>query len=275
MPSTRRGCSTRRRWCCRPRTDGRSCLVIIPFYRSSEPESPTTLGRRATEALRSLLGPCALYAEFGPPGASVERWLLRTGFALGWDVGWGLGGYRPRQPWWRELGGPDEVGLSGAAIDLLRRLAGEPHPAYRLPVGAARCLTDARRCRGLLEDSALATPPRPGGQLGVLLRSPNPWEFDARTLGRSGGQFLGDVIAVTGRERFRKFWKSAGPVEPSLTEALGIPVEEWTRDWLRVEFGSLEAGAPVTWDRLLWVLFLAAALTGLTAWAARQRSVLD
>ena len=96
-----------------------------------------------------------------------------------------------------------------------------------------------------------------------------------RTLGQSGGQFLGDVITVTGRERFRRFWTSRGPVEPSLTEALGVPVEEWTRDWLRVEFGSFEAGAPVAWDRLLWVLFLAAALTGLTAWGARQRSVLD
>lgn len=215
-----------------------SCFLV-------QPENPAFLIQSDLERLAwtddhskpapNPLGPCAIHAKYGSPGAGISRWLRGGGYVYG------------------------EAGLS-------RKIAGDPlgwytesrrfgvrwHP--HLSPAAAACLAGRREaCRTVfLHPFADDTPYRSYAGGRAYGRPPVPSlayqsrrVYEQRVFGGAEGELVSVLEAEFGPERFSAFWSSESEVTEAFRTAFGIPVEDWVQDWARKRWEDLESGPAV------------------------------
>ncbi len=256
-------------------TDGRTCLVIATLG----PDAISTLHAavavnslswrdlwsRWTRASSSgaLLGPCAFYGAFGPPGRRIAAWLQSTDDRPALDAAYFLG-------------------ASGAAPEPVAT------PAWRRPwswspylrPGLEACASgQAERCR----DAVLA-PSEPWSwwyaarfRVNAALSAPgvpNLGRLDAAGFQRLEGtetEFLGDVLRDVGPRRFAALWRSDEPLERAFARVVGEPLGTWTMHWVQRRLGRAPRGPTVPLAAALWALAVVGlAVTAGTAYAASR-----
>jgi hypothetical protein len=215
------------------------CVVAIPTFGK---------GLKAHEAgmlTRSgILGQCAFWSRYGPPGNEIQRWLeLGGAHFAGSDYVSGVWEYADRH---------SEQGPSSPRDSrFLLPLAGQACLGGREEV-CARAVTNPRTIYGI-PDSAL-----------------HVTEWDTR-LAPGERTLLIKLERDFGPERFQRFWTSNQPFEEAFQEAFGVELGAWVRHSLQ-SFGQISRGARVGGTSVvLTVLFLGACLGAALATAHRRR----
>lgn len=220
----------------------------------------------------SRLGPCAWWARFGPPGASVERWLARGG--AGFTVGESL---RASERLRIESAAPGPFGTGGNA-------------AFGGSSYAVRCLSgDTRACElGFLAEGADTwalpwnSPPsakaaaardaalRAAGYVGSL-RAAISWG----PLGVPAPLLMADLEKEFGDQALRTFWTSDERVDHAFRSAFGVDAGTWTRDWLQGYYGdAVPSGSSMPRPaNAVSVVLLLGVVAGLGGFVARRRQV--
>lgn len=260
-------------------TDGRTCLVVAALsnpgiVRLRRGLALDSLVRQSLwwqwgeEPLRgALLGPCAYYVAFGPAGRGVEAWLQSSDYIPALDPVWVVGGSQPLgrhridwargTSWWRSEWSfwrfPD---LEACASGLQRRCA-------QAVLGAAEPWWNAGytfRVAGEMSVPGVAN-------LGRLERRSAP------RLGFLAPAFVNDLLEDVGPERFAAFWRSDAPVEEAFAQAIGVPLGDWTRDWVQGQVGVAARASSVPPFAAVSALLLALALFAGGAALATRRVV--
>jgi len=207
-------------------------------------------------AAPALLGPCAYYARFGPPGRAVDEWLRHGGAALAItsptypppvrsrpmpDRGLGLFMLMEGSDWW--------------SVD--QRLD------FPLALNACRD-GHAPSCR------AFVMGPRGGDRalqaLGV--HSEQSWVVETRT-----AMFLSDLLTAIGPERFAAFWGASGTLGEAFQTAVGADLATWTERWAREHLGGRPSQPTVSVASLGISLGLVAVFLAIATLVAMRRRV--
>jgi hypothetical protein len=237
--------------------DRATCVVLVPvgyWIRRALDQEPAVRDSMLVESLRGGLGPCAFYAAYGTPGASVKRWLIAREHDVALDPAW----YerRPAPPLGWPLVHPTFKRWDWDAI-------------YSQPAAAVACLAGrAARCREAVLQGADAYGADP------VLRpvAPRPWWWRRERLVQ-GYRFLADVAGEVGHDRFSRFWSSTLPVDTALATALNAPVGEWTERWQRRFAPRLPLGADVPPGAAVLGMLLAAVAVATVALGVLRREV--
>jgi hypothetical protein len=229
-----------------PSRAGERCSVIMPF-----PTYPKlrrlVVGFFGTEVFsHQLLGPCAYYAAFGMPGAQVDRWLRERGWALAGDGDW----MRPAQqiefPSYYE-GGPQPLLYMGTSTGGVKCAAGQVDLCEH-EVMEHEVMEHARAPgsfstwwigNALIGQSRFNSTAQYGLTLGNSTR-------DHSALGIRENRMLTDMVRTLGRDRFGLFWTSNEPVPVAFEKAAGMPLGQWTANWVVEQYGPVEAGPGVS-----------------------------
>jgi len=239
-------------------SDRTTCIALIPagpywtrVLLRKQPEDP----RFSLEQwMTNRLGPCAFYAAHGTPGKPVRWWMARRGYDLSLSPAWA-------DPNFTQLWATWFTDSRGRVYwDLV----------YRYPFSTVACFGGRPDgCRAsVLEDAS-------GGFQDTLPKIVVT-EFRGFWRGQRlvpGERFLADVAREVGRDRFQRFWNSTEPVDTTLTEALRMPVGEWTERWERRFVPRLPLGPAAPLSASVLALLLAAAAVGSVALTARRRQV--
>ncbi|MEP6572999.1 MAG: hypothetical protein ABJD11_09895 [Gemmatimonadota bacterium] len=235
-------------------TGGRACIAVIPV-------SATML--RQDETLEAL-GPCAYFAEFGNPGPAMEKWLAWQGFetaaVFDWDNAVHPGAF-PVAGMQRHMfgGAPDGMPMS-----------------WTESVAGIQCREgQSRRCAdALLKPSpALYANAAASDQAS---RSFRVWDYAGPVLNAFGDSQRGwfsDLVRTMGRERVRRFWTSSLPVETAFSDAMGVPLGDWTRDWVISRRGEIVPGPRISLEVTLGSLAVALVLSCVALFRASRRQV--
>jgi len=247
-------------------TDGRTCLVLLPSV--WVPDS-----NRVQEVEVGGLGPCALHAAFGPPGAAMGEWLEQTGYDLAHDMGWATGESVPTYRRWR---GPlVEDPATQAVAEIVAPMFGVVNPAYEGGVGSAACAAGAAEAchRVLLEPAFRRDANVSRASPGIVLTQHTYFGGDGR-IGPVSGRWINDLIRDEGRERFATFWRSAERPDSAFRLAYHQTMAGWTKGWMREQYGAIAAGAGLTMPAGAGAV-LTACLTVLFAGLAARWRTLD
>lgn len=205
---------------------------------------------------RSLLGPCAFYAQFGRPSVSVERWLAQKQHRFvqipAWDSTW--------TALVREAQRTD-AGLALTRSARAARLAWVWRAYSPLALG---CMSGrASACR----DAAVGTVPS-YGTAPPLVTSSRDREFDlpASTV------LLNDMIRELGHARFARFWVSDLAPDSAFHIAMDTTLGDWVLSRVR-RSGALTAGPTPGLGASASALGVAALGIALTLLAVRRRQV--
>ena len=233
--------------------DDRGGYCIATFAGPDEPLSPG-----------SPLGPCRLWARYGPPSPQVLAWLARSGHLLEFDS---VVAYED----WDYFAGPHGYQTAEAPEARRRGLFGirrYDHPTNAVALGAQGCLAGRR------EDCVDAAFDADSWRFRRSRVASDALQYRARyaTLETIGG-FFGDLERELGRERFERFWTGATAPEAELGAALGAPFDEWTQRWLIEQFGAEPQGPRTDAVTLLLSFGTIAALLGVALITARRRSL--
>jgi hypothetical protein len=220
---------------------------------------------------RSLLGPCAMYATFGRPGAGVDAWLTRTAWRTGRSIDWSHRSPRPQ----------DDVDAryeeAGPAVDFF----GVAGPAWRLRAdlsddGIACLAGHAERCVASVERPAVVIPGEEPWQQSVIdVRSPvYGWRWESGSLGPDAPWILSDMVRDLGRQRFQQFWTSEDSLSVAFAQAAGRPLGDWLKEWAQRTYGTevLGPSIPVR-GRVAGILVLLAAVGVAVVFASERRVV--
>jgi hypothetical protein len=196
-------------------TGGTRCLTLVRL-RDLDPKP-----------LGHLLGLCGFYARVGAPGTAVREWLERTSFASARSSNWD----EPRPPVLPEANA--WLYLSAAGSRCLTR-------------GGAPCL-DALGVRTRApEDTTLPSDPTPPLRDVVTDHAESP-------LGDGQPALLADVMRELGPERFAAFWRGTSPVTESFRQATGVPLEDFTQQWLMRRVGLPSRGPRLSAGLAAWL----------------------
>ncbi len=211
--------------------------------------------------LPTPLGPCALYARYGPPGPEIRAWLERGAYAFAL----GGRGFRSSQgeissfpPRWRSAFGARirwSFSTDGTAC-----LAGKPDGCRRAVLldgsdspGGGRRWTGTRELPG-------------GGRVTGIEEFRFGFPFTNRLFG-----LLWDMEEAFGQDRFQGFWSSEGTVDEAFQAAFQVPLPEWLLAWARRD-GEIVSGTPVVpLNASLLSLLVVAAFGGLALRIGRHR----
>ena len=91
--------------------------------------------------------------------------------------------------------------------------------------------------------------------------------------GESQRAWFSDLVRVLGKERVRRFWTSSQPVETAFSDAMGVPLGDWTRDWVISRRGGIVAGPRISLGVALGSLGVALVLGGVGLFRASRRQV--
>jgi hypothetical protein len=237
-------------------TDGRTCVAVAELGRWRMPWPDRT------HWLRRVLGPCAFYATFGPPGPRVRQWLdrgaMQTAYVPTWDTA------VPRR-----LAAGDA--LTAGDTGIVQRIALAMTPPRRSSLEHTACAAGQRDwCGRYLATDELAWA-RVGGDLGMpgvianrasLLR----W-YDPDVV-----YFLSDLVRLRGRDRFAAWWRSSAAVDSAFAATYGMSLDLWTRQWLR-RSGAVRTGPYVRRASVLTSLLFAMTLAAAAVWYSTRRQV--
>ena len=252
------------------RLDGRTCGVVLRMpwdliRRRTGPEPRRWLVVQA----RATLGACGFWKVYGPPGPGIRAWLARSDYRLAADAPW------PN----RMQGNPERLGLDelsammetqasglGPLVRLVRRLAGEPDPAYLLSPVGTRCLRgDATACG----EAVQAFRPRRFGT-DFTIRA---WGVEYDPLGPEATGFLAGLARERGHEAFQAFWQSAAPPDSAFRAAFVADMGEWTAGWMRARYGAFDGGLTLHPVAVLSAVLLSAGMVVALAREAHGRGV--
>jgi hypothetical protein len=217
-------------------TDSEICLVVWAL------KAPARKGRNeyysalrfVADTAAHLVGPCAYFAAFGSPGPEIAHWLATRDFDLA------------RNPFW--LTGSDPAWQM--APDDLRWLRWPSGSSFRMAACAAGRKEECRR-RLLDVDRSIRSPvPK------AILRS-GVWYWGS-SLGPDTPRFLSDLVKEMGAERFAEFWTSDLDPESAFEAAFGVPIAQWTMEWMHQQVGRPRFGPGVPLAAALLALLLAA-----------------
>lgn len=233
-----------------PATDGQTCITIVRLGR----------GRREMESedRKGILGPCAFYAAFGPPGPGVETWLRERGYDVAADAVWparadgNTGILVARKPSRKEeLERWLDFQRSWRSMDITACSGGD----------RASCTRSVRSAARTYQRS-----PIPDG----LVIQRRGWEYQSH-LGPAVPTFLADLLTVYGREKFARFWRSSGELEPAFKAAFGESVGDFTMRWMRYRYGPDKRGPYIAPRSALLSVVTSLGLVGLCAAMATRR----
>lgn len=239
------------------RLDGRTCGVVLRmpwdlFRRRTGPQPRRWLVSQA----RATLGACGFWKTFGPPGSGVRAWLVRTDYRLAGDAPWASGlRTNPERMSLDEISALADARAPGLRpfLQLARRLAGEPDPAYLLSPVGARCLRgDAAACAEAVQGFR---PRRFGTDFTV-----RAWGVEYDVLGPEANRFLADLARARGPDAFRAFWQSAAPPDSAFRAAFGVEAGAWTAGWMRERYGDYGGGLALHPVAVLGALLLSGAM---------------
>jgi hypothetical protein len=203
--------------------------------------------------VNGLLGPCAFYAAFGPPGADITQWLRKTGYAFTLAADWSVSVRSDPHAFsmlgrsrWREDWNPGD--------DL-------PHCRAQKPVA---CSTEIQAIRGRDMQAVW------GGVVDQVRED----RFLSEDWRGVGGRLLSDMVRQYGEERFARFWRSDLPVADAFREATGDDLGLAGVRYMKAAFVHLETGPNMSNDGLRnGVALLAVGLIGTFVAVARTRVV--
>lgn len=239
-------------------TDGRTCVAVVEIGPRQKP-----WGDR-TRWLRRVLGPCAFYAAFGPPGPQLRDWMsasaMRVAYAPTWDAPRPV---RRRSPVDLTLGNQTDV-VQRIGMAMFDR-------SYRSSLEQTGCAAgEPDACRRYLATDELGAPwYYPSlGLPGVIANraSLRSW-YDPDVL-----YFFSDLVRLRGRDRFAAFWQSPSAVDTAFAAAYGVSLEQWTMEWVHKE-GDVRVGPYIRRSSVLISLLLTLTLVLAGAWYATHRQV--
>jgi hypothetical protein len=215
---------------------------------------------RAPGEAPNPLGPCALYAAFGPAGPHVDEWLGEGGYLFG-------AGDRPEGP---EPAPASRVRSDVAPRGLFGRREGYPVD-LNLSLFAEACLQGKEEgCRTALFQEVPEAVQR---SRGLALRSGvgevtyfSEWMLGPYWAGMFVGaerRLLWDLAEEFGTDRFRRFWGSERGVEEAFQAAFGEPMTSWVVRWGRRQVRPLADPGAMPWPDVLLTLLAVALLAGL------------
>ena len=231
-------------------TDGRTCVAVVEIGGGQEPWGDHT------QWLRRVIGPCAFYAAFGPPGAPLQEWMtaaaMRVASAPAWDEP-----AHVRAP--RDLA----IGPAGTApADVAQRIASQMfYRSYLQGFDQTACgAGELEACRRYLAVDPLFAEPSwvSLGMPGIVWNraSLRQW-YDPDVI-----YFLSDLVRLRGRDRFAEFWRAPAGVDSAFAGTYGLSLEQWTMEWVRqgqdVRVGPYVRRSSVLVSLLLTVLVVAA-----------------
>lgn len=216
------------------------------------------------------LGPCAYYAAFGMPGERVREWIERWGLApviyANWDV-----------PLWTRRR------LVEAQAAWYLRSRSTIRPSSQLPFDLLACAHgDRDRCRAAIQPhfvdvyrggSGIVQSWLPGLIEGRWRRSYDYYYYRSSGLGPRVGHYFSDMVTEFGRERFARFWRSNAPLEDAFEQAMGVPLDEWTMQWVQSTIGVPETPADIPAGSVLASLIVMGVLLGGASLFAFRRQV--
>lgn len=212
--------------------------------------------------LPTPLGPCALYARYGPPGPEIRAWLERGAYAFA------LGGRGFRDsgdvsssfpPAWRSAFGAR--GGWGFSADGAACLAGKVDGCRRA------VLLDRLERSGESRPEWRGTRDLPGGGRVTRIQE---LRFDSPFAGRSFG-LLQDLEEEFGQDRFQRFWSSEETVDGAFETSFRVPLSEWLVSWA-LGGGEGKTGTPVVpLNASLLSLLVMGGFGGLAVWFGRRR----
>ncbi len=201
-----------------------------------------------------LLGTCAFFASFGPPGGGMRQWLastrLRNAAYLQLPASHGRGGVL----------GQRDMNLLGSNLSVMSCRAGRADACDGLfDAGRALVLAEGRR----IGDLELV--PRPED---VLLSTPNTFGYPS-TIVTNG--LLAGLAHDLGAARFAEVWRSPLPLRRAIERAAGRPVSAWVHDFLRQRMPEYRTGPTLT--PVQWAMAFAAfgAFTALAVGRTKRR----
>jgi hypothetical protein len=233
-----------------PRGAADDCVAIY-----AEPvQRPRPLYRRTAPA---LLGPCAYYARFGPPGGAVDAWLRHGGVPLaitspGYPPpvhrpppsrgrGWVLAALRGELPWW--------------SVD--QRLA--------FPLSLNACLAGhGNGCRDFVTGTRRSD---------RALRAIDVYQESAWIVESGTATYLSDVLTEIGPERFTSLWRADGTLEEAFANAVGTHLGTWTRAWATERLGPGPGSSWISFAALGTSFTAAAVFLAIAALVATRRRV--
>jgi hypothetical protein len=228
-------------------TDGTACFSVVDIgvYQARMIRagrfSPLEMRQWASPA--QILGVCAYYQRFGPPGGEAQP--LTPGMRSPQTHVW----------WWSHRTPTIEV--SGCAAG------------------------DLETCRmAVLGEGAFQEDPKLSGRRAYISRiMPDgvvplePYWAVRHPMGWSSPAYLGDMLGDIGDEAFARFWSSELPVDSAFAAATGESLEEWTVRWAQAQIGVKERGPFVPFSAAALGLLLAGVLVGGGALLTARRQV--
>jgi hypothetical protein len=205
----------------------------------------------------NILGPCRFYAAYGLPGADVSEWLASGG------SGFAMAPANKEEAQRFDRGRP--FGLRYANLSLLP----EAEACLAGRMDDCTSFVMSKRTRSGLTGDATRTKTSYPERI-------YSWDGNLRSPQRPGGKHLtlvADLEAEFGADRFQSFWSSNQPMETAFASAFGLPLDEWTHDWLNARFMPDKLGPGISWETLLYSLALISFCVSIVFAAARRRQV--
>jgi hypothetical protein len=258
------GTSPRFEWYAGSRGGRPYCLSVRTNVRPSARNLLT--GRwqpRGVGRVTNILGPCALYARFGMPGAEIQRWMLGAGGSFAVERADVPPPPNPleQRPLWlftrlssvRPSDLPLEGCLAGRADACERLVLEESGPEYD---ALERYEPEIRRADVPLLDG-----------------HPTALGVTAALASFASERMLDALRRRFGDEAFAAFWQSDRSVPDAFTAAFGTTLSAWGREWARtVHDSSPRAVTPGVLEWASGLLYLTVALMA-AAWIMRARQM--
>ncbi len=240
-----------------PSSEGRACISMIQFgVRALERiETGGALTSYQAETVRKRgLGSCAFYGAFGLPGGDVADWLSTWHYAPIADPNW-ESAFSYRGQWqrsgWR---------FRGTHLEFISCAGGNRESCGRI-------------VRSVPGEERRFPPARFLGP-GIQMSEMTYYRWSPEAMGPWVNRYFADMVAYFGRDRFAEFWRSEEPIEQGFELAMGVPLDEWTMQWVQAY-----AGVPRTSNRLpvgstVLSVILVGVLVGGAGLCARRRQVI-
>lgn len=208
---------------------GPACLVVLLTSRPDEVTISALF--RGQEGASNLLGPCAYYHRYGPPGAAIGDWLVRAGLDFARRP-------RPSTP-----GSLDPRTLPGRR-PVLSVFGADWGRFSGVSLTARACLGGSHeRCVQALREGR-----EPAASLTWLQEQGLPLLGEGRRrwgrgpFGGFEGHLLADAEEEFGTERFREFWTSDAALEEAFRTSFDEPLDQWVMEWARARLGPEDRG---------------------------------